>query len=112
MNVSPLHHRLSEEQPAVATPDVDTVEKVRLCPMYKVFVHNDDITPMDLVLRVLNGIFGLQRPHAVEVMLEAHNTGVAFVIALALEQAEFRVEQAHSLARGRGFPLTFTYEAE
>jgi ATP-dependent Clp protease adapter protein ClpS len=67
---------------------------------------------MELVLMVLSGIFGLHPTRAVEVMLEAHNTGVAFVTALALEQAEFRVEQAHSIARGRGFPLTFTYEPE
>lgn len=111
MNISPLDHRLSEPTP-VETPDVATIEEVRLCPRYKVFVHNDDVTPMDLVLRVLTGIFALQATHAVEVMLEAHNTGIAFVTALALEQAEFRVEQAHSLARGRGYPLTFTYEAE
>ena len=112
MNLSPLDHRLSEQEPGVATPDVETIEKVRLCPRYKVFVHNDDVTPMDLVLQVLAGIFALRSTHAVEVMFEAHHTGVAFVTALALEQAEFRVDQAHSLARGRGYPLTFTYEAE
>ena len=45
-------------------------------------------------------------------MREAHDTGVAFVAAFSFEQAEFRVEQAHSLARTNKFPLTFTYEQE
>jgi ATP-dependent Clp protease adapter protein ClpS len=45
-------------------------------------------------------------------MIEAHHSGVAFVAAYALEQAEFRVDQAHSVARTHKFPLTFTYEPE
>ena len=59
-------------------------------------------------------LLGLARDaqQAVDVMYEAHETGLAFVVALPLEQAEFRVEQAHSLARGAGYPLTFTYEPE
>lgn len=93
-------------------PSTETVEETKLYPRYKVFVHNDDVTPMQLVVDVLEGIFGLRGRRSVEVMVEAHNTGVAFVIALTLEQAEFRVEQAHSLARGQGYPLTFTYEPE
>ena len=98
--------------PGVAIPDVQVVEKTRHCPLYKVFVHNDDITPMFLVVDVLRNIFCLGARRAVAVMAEAHGSGVAFVVALPLEQAEFRVEQAHSIARGRGYPLTFTYEPE
>lgn len=93
-------------------PETDVSQETRLYPRYKVFVHNDDVTPMVLVIGVLQGIFGLDRRRAEEVTMEAHHTGVAFVIALTLEQAEFRVEQAHSLARGGGYPLTFTYEPE
>lgn len=98
--------------PAPSVPETEVVEEVRHAPRYKVFVHNDDITPMALVVYVLTGIFGLTTPRATEVMLEAHNAGVAFVVALAFEQAEFRVDQAHSLARGAGYPLKFTYEPE
>jgi len=104
--------QLSEQQPGVAIPEVDTRSQVRHCPRYKVFVHNDDVSPMELVVHVLVGIFQLETQRAMEVMLEAHTSDVAFVTALALEQAEFRVEQAHSLARGQGYPLTFTYEPE
>ena len=45
-------------------------------------------------------------------MFTAHNTGVALVTVLPLEEAELRTEQAHSLARTQKFPLTFTYEPE
>jgi ATP-dependent Clp protease adaptor protein ClpS len=96
----------------VAIPETITREETKLYPRYRVFVHNDDVTPMELVVHVLLRIFGLDMARATAVMLEAHHTGVAFVIALTLEQAEFRVEQAHSLARGAGYPLTFTYEPE
>ncbi|MBX3470129.1 MAG: ATP-dependent Clp protease adaptor ClpS [Planctomycetes bacterium] len=104
--------RLAVEEPGVATPVVEPVVRVRPAPRYKVFVHNDDVTPMIFVVDVLRGIFGLDARRAAEVMLEAHTSGVAFVIALSLEQAEFRVDQAHSLARAARFPLTFTYEPE
>lgn len=101
-----------EKTPGVAAPVVEPVAKVRPAPRYKVFVHNDDITPMWFVTKILQGIFGLEAQRAEQVMLEAHHEGVAFVVALSLEQAEFRVEQAHSLARAARYPLTFTYEPE
>lgn len=109
--------RLSASQPdgpspGVAAPVVEPTVRVRLAPRYKVFVHNDDITPMWFVTRILQGIFGLEEQRAEQVMLEAHTHGVAFVVALSLEQAEFRVEQAHSMARAARYPLTFTYEPE
>jgi len=99
-------------EPGVAVPVTKPKAKTRLAPRYKVFIHNDDVTPMEFVVLVLTGIFSLEHKHAMGVMLEAHNNGVAFVGAYSLEQAEFRVDQAHSLARGHKYPLTFTYEPE
>ncbi len=90
----------------------DTVEKTQLCPMYRVLVHNDPITPMDFVVHVLREIFEKNVPESIAIMLEAHQSGVALVAVLPLEQAEFRVDQAHSLARTAKYPLTFTYEPE
>lgn len=92
--------------------EVEEEVQTRHCPRYKVFIHNDDITPMEFVVHVLTTIFTLPHKQAVRVMFEAHTTGVAFVAAYSLEQAEFRVEQAHSLARSAKYPLTFTYEPE
>ncbi len=93
-----------------STVDPNVDEKRELYPRYKVFIHNDDATPMPFVLYVLTGIFSLDRNHAQAVMLEAHNEGLAYVGSYTLEQAEFRVDRAHTLARENKFPLTLTYE--
>jgi ATP-dependent Clp protease adaptor protein ClpS len=101
-----------EEAPGVGVAEPKAEEKVRLAPRYKVFIHNDPVTPMEFVVVVLVRIFTLEHKRAIGVMMEAHTSGVAFVGAYSLEQAEFRVEQAHSLARTAKYPLTFTYEPE
>ena len=98
--------------PSRPAPVSDTLPRERLAPLYRILVHNDDVTPMDLVVRVLKRFFRLSRHEADRVMLEAHSSGVALVATLPLEEAEFRVEQAHSFARGRGVPLTFSIEPE
>lgn len=95
---------------AVTRPE--TEKKTRLAPRYRVLVHNDNVTPMEFVVKVLRSIFGLERIRATLVMLEAHRTGVALVAVLPLEQAEFRVDQAHSMARTAKYPLTFSFEPE
>lgn len=98
--------------PEVTIPETDQQSKTRKYPLYKVFVHNDDATPYNVVISVLIKVFAKQPAQAKAITMEAHKTGVAFVTALTLEQAEFRVEQAHAIARANGFPLTFTYEPE
>ena len=99
-------------QPTVIEPSVTTETTTRLAPQYRVLIHNDDVTPMDFVVYVLLTIFKKAVPDAEEIMLAAHNSGVALVTVLPLEQAELRVDQAHALARTRKFPLTLTYEPE
>jgi len=86
--------------------------KTRLAPRYKVFLHNDPVTPMLFVVQVLAQFFAKHHKQATQIMLEAHTKGLAFVGAYSFEQAEFKVDQSHSLARAQGYPLTFTYEAE
>ena len=93
-------------------PVTDPIEKTRLAPRYKVLIHNDNETTMGFVVAVLSSIFSLNGNAALQVMTEAHHKGIALVGVYAFEQAEFRVEQAHSIARTQGFPLTFTYEPE
>ncbi len=88
------------------------VEKTRLSPMYRVLIHNDDVTPMDFVVKVLMEVFRLGLWKAGRVMLEAHRKGVALVVVEPLERAEFHVDQCRSLARPRGYPLALTYEPE
>ena len=101
-------------RPDLVRPDIDRdAEPVsRLARRFRILVHNDDRTPMDFVVRILTGIHRLGVEHAIEVMLEAHRTGCALVRVLGLEEAEFRVERSHVVARSRGFPLTFSIEPE
>ncbi len=67
---------------------------------------------MDFVVRTLTTVHRLGIEDAIEVMLEAHRSEVALVRVLGLEEAEFRVQRSHSIARSRGFPLTFSIEPE
>ena len=98
-------------------PDVQHVEPAtdettQLAPMYRVLIHNDDVTPMDFVVRVLREIFRLDAEKAFRIMLEAHQSGVAHVVTEPLERAEFHVDQVRSLARPRGYPLSLSYEPD
>jgi len=90
--------------------DVDV--RVAHYPMYKVIIHDDDKTPMDFVVSVLMTIFKMEAGQAIKSMLSIHNTGQEIAGVYALEQAELKVEQTHSLARGRGYPLTCTIEKD
>jgi ATP-dependent Clp protease adaptor protein ClpS len=91
-----------------STPDAET----QIDPPYRVLIHNDDVTPMEFVVNILRTVFSLSFSLAQAVMLEAHFTGVAYVMSLSHEEAKYRVGKAHGLARAAGYPLTFTIEPE
>ena len=106
------------ETPSVtpARPDIDTGvefvydETAELDPPHHVIVHNDDVTPFDFVVAIIQGIFELLHADAYRVTLEAHNHGQARVTTLSFEEAKYRVYRAHQIARARGYPLTFSIE--
>jgi ATP-dependent Clp protease adaptor protein ClpS len=79
---------------------------------YRIIIENDDVTPMEFVVLVLLGIFELDFERAVQVMLEAHNKGRAYVATLPFEQAQQRVYEAQSRAREMGYPLSFYLEPD
>lgn len=96
----------------VTTREEESKQKPRHAPLYRVFIHNDDVTPMEFVVHILRTNFQKPEEDAIQIMLKAHHTNIAHVATLPLEQAEFRVDQSHSLARARKFPLKLTYEPE
>ncbi|MCK6470711.1 MAG: ATP-dependent Clp protease adaptor ClpS [Planctomycetes bacterium] len=102
---------MTDQDPPGQTGTV-TKAPTRLAPRYRVLVHNDDVTTMEFVVKVLIEVFGLNAERAMKVMAEAHFKNVALVTVLPLEEAEFRVEKAHAMARGAMYPLTFSYEPE
>jgi ATP-dependent Clp protease adaptor protein ClpS len=89
---------------------VDKQPKVVEEPPYRVIIHNDDITPMNFVIYVLQYIFKLAGPRAVQVMFTAHIQGSAYVDSLPKMEAQRRIHQAHVAARFAGYPLLFTLE--
>jgi ATP-dependent Clp protease adaptor protein ClpS len=90
----------------------DLDEETSQGPLYRVIIHNDDVTPMDFVLIILHSVFRLSSPHAVQVMYTAHYQGKAFVQTLPKAEAQKRVGLAHMSARLNRYPLLFTLEAE
>lgn len=92
----------------------ETIEKpeikTRLCPMYKVIMHDDPETHMDFVVDVLMRFFNKNTLEAFRLMLEVHYTGQGLAGVYPLEHAEIKVEQTHSLAKAKKFPLTCTIE--
>ena len=81
-------------------------------PMFRVIIHNDDVTPMDFVIHVLHNIFMLLVPDAVEIMYIAHFRGEAVVQILPKSEAEKRINKAHFAAGLEGYPLHFSMEPE
>jgi ATP-dependent Clp protease adaptor protein ClpS len=110
---------MQSEYPATPTeapplPDIQVVEETeaQLDPPSKVLLHNDDVTTMDFVVFVLRSIFELPWDRAEDVMLTAHVQGIALVGVYPLEEAKYKVGQAHGLARAEGYPLTLTIEPD
>lgn len=98
--------------PSGVTRAAEPAEATRtgLAKLWKVLIHDDPITTFEYVHATLARRFACSPSQARRIAQEAHDTGVALVVVLPLETAEFKVEQAHLDARAAGFPLTFTLE--
>ena len=81
-------------------------------PLYKVLLLNDDYTPMEFVVHVLERFFGMTHAQAFEIMLTVHKKGVAVVGVFSHEIAETKVGQVMDFARRHQHPLQCTMEKE
>ena len=84
----------------------------QLEPLYRVLIHNDDVTPYDYVILVLSTIFKLSHEMAEHITWVAHTTGIALVVTRPRSEAERLVNEAHAAARLEGYPLTFSLEPD
>lgn len=89
-----------------------TRPKTQRPPMYKVMLLNDDYTPMEFVVHVLERYFGMDHGRAFEIMLTVHKKGLAVVGVYSFEVAETKVVQVMEAARRHQHPLQCTMEKE
>ena len=80
--------------------------------MYKVIMLNDDYTPMEFVVLVLERFFGMNHAQAFDIMLTVHKKGLAVVGVFSHEVAETKVAQVMDSARQNQHPLQCTMEKE
>jgi len=80
--------------------------------MYKVLLLNDDFTPMDFVVHILEKFFSKTRAEATDVMLHVHRRGVGICGIYTYEIAETKVTQVMDYARAHEQPLQCTMEKE
>ncbi len=95
-----------------AIPRIVEWPETELEPLYRVIIHNDDVTPMDFVVHILKQIFFVNGPDALNIMFAAHYTGAAYVQSLPKSEAQGRVNKAHFAAGLEGCPLHFSLEPE
>jgi ATP-dependent Clp protease adaptor protein ClpS len=86
--------------------------KLQKPPLYKVILLNDDYTPMEFVVIVLERIFHKTREEATRIMLHVHHNGIGVCGVFTREIAETKVRQVLSMAREHQHPLQCTMEQE
>jgi ATP-dependent Clp protease adaptor protein ClpS len=91
---------------------LETRPRTKRPPLYKVLILNDDYTPMEFVVHVLEQFFGMTHAQAFEIMLAVHQKGVAVVGVFSHEIAETKVGQVMDFARRHQHPLQCTMEKE
>ncbi len=86
--------------------------KTKKPSMYKVLMLNDDYTPMEFVVHVLERFFGKSREEATRIMLHVHRRGVGLCGVFTYEVAETKVTQVMDFARQNQHPLQCTLEKD
>ncbi len=96
-------------EPGVATR---TRRKAKRPDRFKVVLYNDDYTPMEFVVMLLERVFGKSPVAATELMLQIHRSGLGVAGVYVLEVAETKVAAVHRMAEERGYPLRSGTEPE
>jgi ATP-dependent Clp protease adaptor protein ClpS len=86
--------------------------KTKRPSLYKVLLLNDDYTPMEFVVHILERFFNKARDEAVQIMLHVHRHGVGICGVFTYEIAETKVAQVIEFSRRHQHPLQCTMEKE
>lgn len=84
--------------------------KLKPPPMYKVMLLNDDYTPMEFVVLVLQKFFGMTRERATQVMLKVHREGIGVCGVYPRDVATTKVQQVSAYSRRHQHPLQCVME--
>ena len=106
---TPDHNGTDQEQQHGVAVEAAKPETARP-PLYTVFLVNDDFTPMDFVVEVLQVFFGLNREKATQIMLHVHTRGRGVCGVFTREVAETKVTQVNEFSRQHQHPLLCTME--
>ncbi|MGV0005754.1 MAG: ATP-dependent Clp protease adapter ClpS [Candidatus Porifericomitaceae bacterium WSBS_2022_MAG_OTU9] len=96
--------------PAVAVENTEE-NRLQTPPLYRVLLLNDDYTPMDFVVLVLERYFAMGRIQATKVMLDVHTGGSGTCGEFTLEIAETKVNDVNNFSRKHEHPLLCTLES-
>lgn len=103
-----------EQRPKHITDDGLAVEeakpKLKRPPLYKVILLNDDFTPMEFVVQILEKFFSMSREKATQIMLHVHTRGKGVCGVFTHEIAETKVAQVNEYSRRHQHPLLCTME--
>ena len=89
---------------------IQSKEEVETPKMYRVILHNDHYTTMEFVVEVLRTVFNKNAQDATNIMLDVHRKGIGTVGMYTRDIAATKVDQVHSLAKQRDYPLRCSYE--
>ncbi|MBW4048903.1 MAG: ATP-dependent Clp protease adapter ClpS [Proteobacteria bacterium] len=106
-----IPRKISGSDPGSAAVVERQEQKLRPPPLYQVVMLNDDFTPMEFVVFVIQEFFRKDRETATQIMLKVHQHGRAVCGVYAMDVAATKVEQVMSAARQAGHPLQCVMEA-
>ncbi|ABD86706.1 ATP-dependent Clp protease adaptor protein ClpS [Rhodopseudomonas palustris BisB18] len=98
--------------PVDVAPRTKVKPKTERPKLHKVILVNDDYTPREFVVRVLQAEFRMTEDQAHKVMITAHQRGVCVVAVFTKDVAETKATRATDAGRAKGYPLLFTTEPE
>ena len=105
-----MSSQLPYEQYEGGTALEEAEPKLKRPPLYKVILVNDDYTPMEFVVHILEAFFVMDRETATRIMLEVHTRGIGVCGVFTLEIAETKVAQVNQYSREHEHPLLCTME--
>jgi len=105
-----MSERKSSEERDSGLSVEESKPKLKKPPMYKVLLLNDDYTPMEFVVHVLEIFFRMNREKATQIMLHVHTRGVGVCGVFTRDVAETKVSQVNDFSRKHQHPLMCTMD--